>query len=238
MLREKVAIITDSCADVPEELAEKYHLFVLPMQIVCEDGVYRDGIDMTSEDIYKRLEKETPKSSTPSGADVEDLLQELVRQGYKKAIAVLLAGGLSGTVNQVRLLAEEFGGIAIQTAKYAEEGMEFEELKEKVERLIERTKVFFSIDTLKYLKRGGRIGKAAALAGTPYKKYALEGKEFIRAKYYMYISASKNGEQYLDSLGGMAGASEEGSYEEGYFLLPESFVNPEAGKDKQEDING
>lgn len=113
MLREKVAIITDSCADVPEELAEKYHLFVLPMQIVCEDGVYRDGIDMTSEDIYKRLEKETPKSSTPSGADVEDLLQELVRQGYKKAIAVLLAGGLSGTVNQVRLLAEEFGGIDI-----------------------------------------------------------------------------------------------------------------------------
>ena len=64
MLREKVAIITDSCADVPEELAEKYHLFVLPMQIVCEDGVYRDGIDMTSEDIYKRLEngKSTCKS--------------------------------------------------------------------------------------------------------------------------------------------------------------------------------
>ena len=187
MLREKVAIITDSCADVPEELAEKYHLFVLPMQIVCEDGVYRDGIDMTSEDIYKRLEKETPKSSTPSGADVEDLLQELVRQGYKKAIAVLLAGGLSGTVNQVRLLAEEFGGIAIQTAKYAEEGMEFEELKEKVERLIERTKVFFSIDTLKYLKRGGRIGKAAALAGTlldikPVMSFDEDGEIYAAAK--------------------------------------------------------
>lgn len=204
MLREKVAIITDSCADVPEELAEKYHLFVLPMQIVCEDGVYRDGIDMTSEDIYKRLEKETPKSSTPSGADVEDLLQELVRQGYKKAIAVLLAGGLSGTVNQVRLLAEEFGGIeiavydskqasigiggiAIQAAKYAEEGTEFEELKEKVERLIERTKVFFSIDTLKYLKRGGRIGKAAALAGTlldikPVMSFDEDGEIYAAAK--------------------------------------------------------
>ena len=80
--------------------------------------------------------------------------------------------------------------------------------------------------------------KAELVLSDSYKKYALEGKEFIRAKYYMYISASKNGEQYLDSLGGMAGASEEGSYEEGYFLLPESFVNPEAGKDKQEDING
>lgn len=88
------------------------------------------------------------------------------------------------------------------------------------------------------LKKKAKQLKAELVLSDSYKKYALEGKEFIRAKYYMYISASKNGEQYLDSLGGMAGASEEGSYEEGYFLLPESFVNPEAGKDKQEDING
>ncbi len=204
MLREKVAIITDSCADVPEELAEKYHLFVLPMQITCEDGVYRDGVDITSEDIYKRLEKETPKSSTPSGADVEDLFQKLVRQGYQKAIAVLLAGGLSGTVNQVRLLAEELeelevavydskqasigiGVIAIQAAIYAQEGMGFEELKKKVEGLIERTKVFFSIDTLKYLQRGGRIGKVAALAGTlldikPVMSFDEDGEIYAAAK--------------------------------------------------------
>lgn len=88
------------------------------------------------------------------------------------------------------------------------------------------------------LKKKAKQLKAELVLSDSYKKYALEGKEFIRAKYYMYISASKNGEQYLDSLGGMAGASEEGSYEEGYFLLPESFVNPEAGKEKQEDING
>ena len=69
-----------------------------------------------------------------------------------------------------------------------------------------------------------------------YKKFALEEKQFIRAKYYMYISASKNGEQYLDSLGGMAGARKEGSYEEGYFLLPESFVNPKVMEEKQQEI--
>lgn len=222
MLREKVAIITDSCADVPKELAEKYHLFVLPMQITCEDGVYRDGVDITSEDIYKRLEKETPKSSTPSGADVEDLFQEIVRHGYQKAIAVLLAGGLSGTVNQVRLLAEEFeelevvvydskqasigiGVIAIQAAIYAQQGMEFEELKEKVEGLIERTKVFFSIDTLKYLQRGGRIGKVAALAGTlldikPVMSFDEDGEIYAAAKVRSRKGVEKRLLQLLEDV--------------------------------------
>lgn len=84
------------------------------------------------------------------------------------------------------------------------------------------------------LKKKAKQLKAELVLSDSYKKYALEGKEFIRAKYYMYISASKNGEQYLDSLGGMVGASKEGSYEEGYFLLSESFVNPPADKKKQE----
>ena len=58
---------------------------------------------------------------------------------------------------------------------------------------------------------------------------------YVREKYYMYISASKNGEQYLDSLGGMAGASREGSYEKGYFLLPESLINPKTEKEKRQE---
>lgn len=204
MSREKVAIITDSCADVPKELIKKHHLFVLPMQIVCEDGMYRDGVDIEAEEIYQRLSKELPKSSTPSGADVEDLFEEVKRQGYEKAIAILLAGGLSGTVNQVRLLAEEceglsiavydskeasigIGAIALQAAKYAESGMSFEELKNKVEGLIAGTKVFFSIDTLEYLKKGGRIGKMTALAGTlldikPVMSFDEDGEIYAAAK--------------------------------------------------------
>lgn len=213
MKREKVAIITDSCADVPKEWVERYSIFVLPMRIVCEDGEYRDGVDIGAEEIYERLQRELPKSSTPSGADVEDLLEELVKRGYKQAIAVLLAGGLSGTVNHVRLIAQEFeelevevydsreasigiGAIAIQAAEYAADGMGFEELKKKVEGLIAGTKVFFSIHTLEYLKKGGRIGKMAALAGTlldikPIMSFDEDGEIYAAAKVRSWKGVEK-----------------------------------------------
>jgi DegV family protein with EDD domain len=153
------------------------------MQIVCSEGTYRDGVEIQVEDIYRRLETEIPKSSTPSGADVEDTLSAIVAQGYTKLIAVLLSGGLSSTYNQVKLMAESveeleaavfdshqgsigYGAIVLQAAEYAASGMKFGELKEKVAGLITKTKVFFSIDTLKYLQKGGRIGKATELIGS------------------------------------------------------------------------
>ena len=71
---------------------------------------------------------------------------------------------------------------------------------------------------------------AELVVSNSYKRFGLEEKKFIRAKYYMYISASKNGKQYLDSLGGMAEVSSEGSYGEGYFFLRESFLNPKTDK--------
>lgn len=210
---EKIAVITDSCADVPPELAKKYHLFILPMQIICADGAYRDGVEIQVEEIYERLKTELPKSSTPSGADVEDLLEELIGQGYTKAIAILLSGGLSSTVNHVRLAAEELeglevevydsrqasigiGAIALQAAQYAAEGMEFEELKRQVEKLIAGTKVFFSIDTLEYLRKGGRIGKVAAAAGAfldikPVMSFDEDGEIYTAAKVRTHKAVEK-----------------------------------------------
>ena len=78
-------------------------------------------------------------------------------------------------------------------------------------------------------KKAEQLGAELVLSDS-YKGFALEEMKLIRAKYYMYISASKNGKQYLDSLGGMAGVQNEGSYEEGYFLLREAFVNPKTGE--------
>lgn len=219
---EKIAVITDSCADVPEELAERYHMFVLPMRIICSDGEYRDGIDIHAEDIYEKQKKEMPKSSTPGGADVEDTFAEIRRQGYTKAVAILLSGGLSGTVNHVRLEAEELeelevkvydsrqasigiGAIALQAAEYVEAGMGFEELKQKIERLIAGTKVFFSIDTLEYLQKGGRIGKAAALAGMlldikPILSFDAEGEIYTAAKVRTRKQVEKKLLQLVEEL--------------------------------------
>ncbi len=219
---EKIAVITDSCADVPGELIRKHHLFVLPMRIACSDGEYRDGVDIHAEDIYERLKKELPKSSTPSGADVEDTFARIKKQGYTKAVAILLSGGLSGTVNHVRLEAEELEGlevkvydsrqasigigvIALQAAKYVEEGMGFEELKEKIEKLIAGTRVFFSIDTLEYLQKGGRIGKAAALAGMlldikPILSFDGDGEIYTAAKVRTHKQVEKRLLQLVEEL--------------------------------------
>lgn len=210
---EKIAVITDSCADVPPELVQKYHMFVLPMQIVCPDGAYRDGVDIHAEDIYRRQKTESLKSSTPSGADVEDMFSEIQKQGYTKAVAILLAGGLSSTVNHVRLAAEELenlevevydsrqasigiGVIALQAAEYISEGMGFKELKQKIGQLIDNTKVFFSIETLEYLKKGGRIGKVTALAGAlldikPIMSFDEDGEIYAAAKVRTHKAVEK-----------------------------------------------
>ena len=84
--------------------------------------------------------------------------------------------------------------------------------------------------TVRMLRKKAEQMGAELVLSDSYKGFALEEMPFIRAKYYMYISASKNGKQYLDSLGGMAGVQDEGSYEEGYFLLREAFVNPKTGE--------
>ena len=219
---EKIAVMTDSCADVPQELVERYHLFILPMGITCWDGAYRAGVDIHAEDIYERLKTELPRSSTPSGADVEDTFAEIRRQGYTKAVAILLSGGLSGTVNHVRLAADELEGlevevydsrqasigigvIALQAAEYVEAGTTFEELKEKIEGLIKSTKVFFSIDTLEYLQKGGRIGKAAALAGMlldikPILSFDGEGEIYTAAKVRTHKQVEKRLLQLVEEL--------------------------------------
>lgn len=182
-MTEKIAVIVDSCGDVPQEFFEKYeHLFLLPMRINCPDGSFRDGIEIGAEDVYRRQKQEHLTSSTPSGEDIEDLFVKIRALGYTKAVVIVLSSGLTSTVNHIRLAAEEFegvefavydsmsasigeGAIAIQAAEYVAEGIGFEELKAKTEKLIAGTKVFFSIDTLEFLQKGGRIGKVTAIAG-------------------------------------------------------------------------
>ena len=201
--RERIAIITDSCADVPEDLRKQYNIFVLPMVISCQDGEYKDGINIQAEDVYKRLKTELPKTSTPTGEDIENLLNELKEKGYDKAVAIMLSGGLSGTVNHVRLAVEESdlevcvidslsasignGAIVLQAAIWLAAGMSYNVLCEQVKKLCNTTKVFFSIDTLEYLQKGGRIGKATALVGTalsikPILSFDEEGEIYTPAK--------------------------------------------------------
>lgn len=181
-LNSKIAIVTDSCADLSKEMQEQFHVRVLPMMIRCEAGEYRDGIDIQIEDIYECLKTEIPKTSTPSGETIEAMFAELKNQGFEKVLAVMVSSGISGTVNHVRLAAEDcgmetcvidsrlgsigHGAVVLQAALWRDEGMAFEEICKRAESLCRNTVVFFSIDTLEYLQKGGRIGKATAMVGT------------------------------------------------------------------------
>lgn len=185
-MNKKIAIITDSCADLSKELQEKYHIFVLPMVIQCEDGEHKEGIDIDVETIYEKQKNELPKTSTPTGNDVLNTLERIKEEGYDKAIALILSSGLSGSYNQFCLLLDDVDGLEVAAydsksasigmgavvqllAEYIEnqgDNVDFEEAKKFTSRLISDVKVFFAVDTLEFLVKGGRIGRAAGFAGS------------------------------------------------------------------------
>lgn len=183
MNRQKIALITDSCSDLPRAAIQGKPVFVVPLTIRCSDGEYQDGVDITAQEVYERLKTELPKTSLPAGSTIEAVLDEIRAQGYERAIAVMLPTGLSGTCNMMRVMGEAceglevvtfdslsgslgIGAIVLQLLEYVEQDVPWEELLRRAETLIRGTRVFFSVDTLEYLMKGGRIGKVTAMAGS------------------------------------------------------------------------
>ena len=178
----KIAIITDTCCDLPQEYLKEYPIFCVPLVVTSGTESYRDNIDITVETIYARQKNENFKTSLPRPQDIEDVYSAIARQGYTHVIVLMIAECLSSANNLMRLAAEEhpeltvkvfdsksasigLGALAVQVARYAVRGVAFDPLCELTKRLIDDTVVYFSLDTLEYLQRGGRIGRATALAG-------------------------------------------------------------------------
>ncbi|EMF0084500.1 DegV family protein [Enterococcus hirae] len=185
-MKNKVAILVDSGTDVPQELIEKYQMYVIPLKIIYKDRVYTDKVDITPEEIYQRLPQEIPGTSLPDGETINKIFEQIKQDGYEKILAVTISSGLSGTYNIVRLIAQQqeeleayvldtknigigAGFSAIQAAKWLEEGMEWSLLIERLNELVKQTKVFFNVATLEYLQKGGRIGLVASILGTALK---------------------------------------------------------------------
>ena len=200
MTPQNIPLLTDSCADLSPQLAAENQVFIVPLRILCADGEYRDGVDIHAADIYRRLRAgELPHTSLPAAQDITDAFDRIAATGYDGVIALMLSGGLSGTYNMVRLLAEErkdlriqvydsisgslgTGMMVLQLAEDIRRGMDWETLTERrVPWLIRNTFPFFSVDTLEYLQKGGRIGKVTAMAGTmlqikPLITFAADGQ--------------------------------------------------------------
>ncbi len=195
---QKIAVITDSCADIPPELAEASHIFVLPLLIRAGGKDCRAGVDISSQDVYELLKTEVPKTSLPSADDALALLSALAASGYTHAFAIMLSSGLSGTANMLRVIGQQVTGlelcvwdslsgsigcgiVALNAADAVRAGKSFEEIRALLPVWGGSTHVFFSVDTLEYLQKGGRIGRITAIAGTalqikPILSFAPDGQ--------------------------------------------------------------
>mgnify|MGYP000920059864 FL=1 len=108
MTPKKIALLTDSSADLRWETAAENNIFFVPLRILCRDGEYLDGVDIRGTDVYQRLHAgELPQTSLPRVEDFAAKLHEIFEKGYDGVIAVMLSSGLSGTYNLARLVAEE-----------------------------------------------------------------------------------------------------------------------------------
>ena len=211
---EKVAIITDSCSDIKKEYRELYDIHILPIQIQYDGKSYRDGVDITSNDIYAIQDEKLIKTSSPVGEDLFSLLDQLKEKGYTHLIGLFLSGGISGTSNQMRLFCQTYdrltchvvdsqsasvglGIIAIALAKYREEGRSFEELVRIADELCHQNYAYFSIDDLNYLQKGGRIGKASAFLGTTLKIKPI--LSFEKEKGEIYVPSKVRGSKKVKS---------------------------------------
>lgn len=177
-------IVTDSAADMPESEARQLGVTVAPLYIHFPEGQVTSS-ELTPDEFYQRLlamEPEIPTTSQPSAAALADLYRS-VEPATDEVLSIHISSGLSGTINSARLAAAELAGRAVHivdsltlsgglrfqvlaAARAARAGWPLERIREHLDRLRAATEVVYTLDTLKYLARGGRIGRVQALAGS------------------------------------------------------------------------
>lgn len=185
MNKQKTAILVDSCCDVPKEYLEKYNMYLLPLKVIYKNEEFLDGVTITPEEVYRRLDEEIPTTSLPEGRDIIRVFDEIKKDGYENVIIISISSGLSGTNGFLNIIANDYEGLnfkivdtknialasgfhAIQTGMYLEEGLSFEEICAKFEGQLSKSKIFFVLKTLEYLQKGGRIGLVASLIGNVF----------------------------------------------------------------------
>lgn len=179
---EKIAILTDTGSDISKSLAEKFGIYLMSFYL-NSNGNYRKEVDINHEEFYKELgEMESfPKTSIPSPRELIEKFNQIKKDGYNKLLVITISDKLSSFNNLCNSLsyvpgldikvinsknvALGSGMLALYASELLKENIEFDELVEKIEGLIHKSKVFFSVNTLKYLKAGGRIGRISASLG-------------------------------------------------------------------------
>ena len=183
MNENKIGVMTDSCSDVPQNLLEKFNIYQLSLGINYKDKSYRDRIDITPEEVYKNLEIEIPHTSLPTLGEIHELIEKIIADGYKQIIVPVISSGLSGTYNAIKTACDQYdniktavidtknialgsGFLSIYAAQLVERNLSFEEIIKKVEDKIKTSYIYYSLQTLQYLIKGGRLGRVEGAFGS------------------------------------------------------------------------
>lgn len=180
-MKEKVAVLTDTNSGIMGEEAEKKGIYVMPMPVIIEDEIFYEGQNLTDEQFYGALE--AGKKITTSQPAPGDLLEkwEGLLSAYEQVLYIPMSAGLSNSCASATALSREFGGrvcvadnhrisVTLRTSveeakKMAENGWTAEAIKQNLEENAYRSSIYIAVNTLTYLRRGGRITPAAAMVG-------------------------------------------------------------------------
>jgi len=183
MNENKIAIMTDSCSDVPRNLLERFHIYEMALSINYKDRSYRDRVDITPEEVYENLQIEIPHTSLPTIGEIHETIEKIIADGYDQIIIPVISSGLSGTFKAIEMVCEDFKNIktkvidtkniaigsrflSIYAAQLVEKNFNFEEIVKKVESKIEDSNIYYSLQTLHYLIKGGRLGRVEGMIGS------------------------------------------------------------------------
>lgn len=179
---QKIAIITDSSCDLTINEIKENNINILPLKIIYKDREYNDIFDIKPIDVYENLHKEVPTTSLCSPDYINSILDKLEKDGYTHIIGIFISSALSGTFNAARLVIEErtslksylydskiigypLGSIVLRACDLLKSGKDFNEIIETLPKIREATTGYYTLNTLEYLRRGGRIGKVAGTVG-------------------------------------------------------------------------
>jgi DegV family protein with EDD domain len=180
----KIALVTDSTAYIPPDIVDKFQITVVPLMLIWGEETFQDGVDITPQEFYARLGKSStnPSTSQATIAAFNDVYTRLVDQDYE-VLTILISSLLSGTVDSALQARDMVGRGSIEivdstttsmalglqvimAARAIEEGATLADCKELAEKSSKNVGVIFTVDTLEFLHRGGRIGGGSRFLGT------------------------------------------------------------------------
>ena len=183
-----VRIVTDSAADIPAGLAQEKGITVVPLTVRFGDESFISGVELSPEAFWEKLKSssESPATAAPSAGDFQQAFEKLLSDGASGVVSIHLSSKLSATYQSAVVAAQEIGNgmvdvvdtlavsagtglLALRAVERASAGASGAEIAAEIAEMTSRVRLYGAIDTLEYLRRGGRIGGAQALLGTMLK---------------------------------------------------------------------